>query len=225
MEGGRLGRCSFTHRQKSGRLEVLFVGKLWRPSLCSVKAAFHGACRQWPGLWHLCQTERGDFKVRRDPAGWGWGVSKVSIPSHGTDCRAGGILKLQPRRSWHRTDERSLSSKPWASSAAGGGTPPSSLQLSGSPMGSLPGVSPLFTPSASLRPPPASAENQAVQCSGRCVRRLMSKDWGQCNDAMMLPLFQAPEEVVFLPTAYGVRSIQWPDFCVINLGSFRRHLC
>ena len=132
LEGGRLGRCSFTQGQKSGRLEVLFVGKLWRPSLCSVKAAFHGACCQGPGLWHLCQTERGDFKVRRYPAGWGWGVSKVSIPSHGTDCRAGGILKLQPRRSWHRTDERSLSSKPWASSAAGGGTPPSSLQLSGS---------------------------------------------------------------------------------------------
>ena len=73
LEGGRLGRCSFTHGQKSGRLKVLFVGKLRRPSLCSTKAAFHGACHQWPGLWHFCQTERGDFKVMRDPDGWGLG--------------------------------------------------------------------------------------------------------------------------------------------------------
>lgn len=41
---------------------------------------------------------------------------------------------------------------------------------------------------------------------------------------MMLPLFQAPEGVVFLPTVYRVRSIQWPDFYVINLGFFMRDL-
>ena len=222
MEGGRLGRCSFTHGQKSGRLEVLFVGKLQCPSLCSTKAALHGACRQWPGLWHLCQTERGDFIVRRDPAGWGWGVSKVSISSHGTDCGAGVFWNSSQGEagSIQMRDPCPVSPGP-AQLQEGAPRHP----LSGSPVGSLPGVSPLFTPSASLRPPPASAENQAVQCSGRCVRRVMSKDWGQCNDAMMLPLFQAPEEVVFLPTAYGVCSIQWPDFCVINLGSFMRHLC
>lgn len=52
----------------------------------------------------------------------------------------------------------------------------------------------------------------------------MFNDSGQCSDAVMLPLFQAPERVVFLPTVCGVRSIQWPDFYVINLGFFMREL-
>ena len=52
----------------------------------------------------------------------------------------------------------------------------------------------------------------------------MFNDSGQCSDAMMLPLFQAPVGVVFLPTVYGVCSIQWLDFYIINLGFFMRDL-
>ena len=73
LEGGRLDRCSFIPEQKSGRLKVLSVGKLLPPSLCATAVAFHGALSS---------------------------EVAVSIPSHDTGCRAGDILKLQPRRSW-----------------------------------------------------------------------------------------------------------------------------